>query len=365
MPDLQSIEDHLVRQILSRRAFEQHGSGKVSRQELAPFLNEIAAISRSYVTHSVGAALSSPIESVRSAESYALYYTPINAAKVLHLTPMMSLPESELRVLDVGSGPGTAGLALLASLCNSINLTCVEHSPPMRTVAERVLSKFSGRGTLTKLTMLHSLPPESPDTFDLIIAANVLAELDSGRGENLIVSLARRLSPAGHLMVIEPGQQRHTRQLMRLRDIVLSSERSLAPVFPCLRSDECPMLKASESDWCHGTIEWAQPRLSAHLDDLLSFNKHRIKYSAFLFQQNGRVKDGVRVLTPPEKNRLGTEALVCGKDTYGVVRIRKGQRSESNRPFEKADTFERLRLSEPCPREIAEHVVVTSMPDTP
>jgi hypothetical protein len=124
------------------------------------------------------------------------------------------------------------------------------------------------------------------------------------------------------------------------------------------------MLASSSTDWCHGTIEWRQPKLNAQFDDLLSFNKHRIKYSAFLFQRGGSLKDGVRVISAPSKERAGIETLLCGKDLYGIARIRKGARSELNRPLEKASVFDRLRVSSPCTGNLPEDVEVVAAPNS-
>jgi predicted O-methyltransferase YrrM len=356
---IQQLEDYLAASLLSSEGMAQHQAGKVSKHELAPFLSEIAAISASYLSHDVGSTLPSPIKSVRSAEGYALYYSVINAAKVLHLLPNFAFDKDEISVLDLGSGPGTAGLALLTGLNKAIRLTCVEHSPHMRNVAERLLSRYNGAGTLTKLSMLPALPSRPNEPYDLVIAANVVAELDTAEGERMMRSLAEKTAPGGYLVVLEPGQQLHTRRLMHLRNNLLETSNEFVPVFPCLRRDPCPMLAFSDTDWCHGTIEWSQPRLNAHLDDLLSFNKHRIKYSAFIFQRGGVIPSGIRVLTPPEKTRAGIDTLVCGKDTYTVARIRKGARSERNRALEKASVFERLLVSEPIQREIGDEVLIT------
>lgn len=62
------------------------------------------------------------------------------------------------------------------------------------------------------------------------------------------------------------------------------------------------------------------------------------------------------MLTPPEKTRIGIETLVCGEDTFGVVRIRKGARSEKNRALEKASVFDRLLVSQPLQGDDAEEV---------
>jgi hypothetical protein len=113
---IQQLEDFLAEAILSPEGAAQHRSGKVSKHQLAPFLSELSAISASYFAHDVGSKLPSPMRSVRSAEAYALYYTIINAAKILHLIPSLSFEKGEISVLDLGCGPGTAGLALLAAL---------------------------------------------------------------------------------------------------------------------------------------------------------------------------------------------------------------------------------------------------------
>ena len=360
MSPVHRIEDYLAKQILSPQGYAQYRTGDVSKSELAPFIREIAAISQSYVTHSVGNKLASPIPTITAAEAYALYYTIINAAKILHLTPLLSLEQREISVLDIGCGPGTAGLALLTALDKKVHMTCVEHSSPMRTVAQRLLSQYRDTGTLESLSILSGIHPQVATSFDLVIAANVLAELDADEGERVIQDLAQRVSEGGYLIVLEPGQQLHTRRLMTLRNQLIQAMPAMTPQFPCTRADHCPMLAASPTDWCHGAIEWQQPPLNAQLDDLLSFNKHRIKYSAFIFQKGGTLPEGVRVITPPQKTRAGVETTICGNNLYGIARIRKGMRSENNRALEKSDVFDRLLMSKSCVGDIPEGVVITS-----
>jgi SAM-dependent methyltransferase len=344
---LELIEQHLVSTLLSEEANKQFALGDIGTKELLPFVESLKAISSAYVSHESGAKLSSPIDSAKAAKAYALYYTPINAAKVLHLLKQIKVESSELRVLDLGCGPGTAGLALLASLNCSIKLTCVESSREMRNVAKELLTNFKGVGSLSQLRILETISDLGADEkFDLIIAANVLAEMSDDLALKAVEKLAKSTAPGGHLILLEPGQLHHTRRLMGLRDLVTTEHKDLVPLFPCLRSDKCPMLSASPSDWCHGVIEWRQPRLNARLDDLLEFNKHRIKFSGFIFKSGGALLEGIRVITPPRKTRAGIEALVCSKDLYGIARISKKDRSKvpDIKAFEKAKVFQRLEL---------------------
>jgi hypothetical protein len=152
--------------------------------------------------------------------------------------------------------------------------------------------------------------------------------------------------------------------LMRMRDHILSQFAGLAPVFPCLHATPCPMLQQSSTDWCHGVLEWQQPRLHAQLDDLLGFNKHRIKYAGFVFQRGGSLGDGVRVLTPPRRTAAGVESLVCGDGIYGTIRIAKRNRSTQTRALEKADVFDRLLLSHRVLGDLPVDTVIERTPST-
>lgn len=359
MSTITQIEQHLVTSLLSPTAIQQYSCGDIAKRELLPYIDSIRGISDAYVSHTAGTRLTSPIHSSVAAAAYALYYTPINAAKILHLLPLLTEPDGPVRILDLGCGPGTAGLALQAARWRGIDLTCVEHAAPMRSLATQLLTSFSSETRLTNLLMLAKLEdlPQGCG-FDLVIAANVFAEMEESEAQRTLEVLVQVVDHAGYLILLEPGQLLHTRKLMALRDLTVSKYPHMTPRFPCLRADLCPMLSISQSDWCHGSLEWSQPPLHRKLDHLLGFNKHRIKFSCFIFQRDGQVQRGFRVLTEPSKSRSGVEALVCGDTLYGIARIPKRLRSEQTRAFEKAKVFNRLTFSVPFIGDAPPDVVI-------
>jgi ribosomal protein RSM22 (predicted rRNA methylase) len=337
------IERHIIAEILSPAAQAQYASGDVSHAELRRYAPEIAALSRAYTEHAVGKALAGPIKGSLAAEAYALYYTPINAAKIIHLLPQLSLPRENLRLLDFGSGPGTAALAFLAGMECSLDVHCVETSAAMRLTAQKLLGSWRGASSVARLSATASLRDTGEGQFDVIVAANSLAELGEKQAELMLSELTARLAPDGVLMLLEPGQQAHTRRLMRIRD---SLAQSLTPIYPCTTAGPCPMLASSESDWCHTSLTWQQPPLSRQLDALLGFNKHRIKFSAFIFQRGAVLREGVRIVVAPEKTPRGIAVTVCGPSgEYGPVLIRKGERSQGTKALERAAVFDRLILT--------------------
>jgi ribosomal protein RSM22 (predicted rRNA methylase) len=342
MSALHIIEQHLAQTLLSAKGWAQYQQGDVSKAELQPFVEAIRQLSALYTGHFVGKQLRSIAASELSATAYALYYLPINAAKIIHLSPLLELTRPELNVLDFGSGPGTAALSLLASSAASFNFTCIDHSAGMRSIAQKVIAAWPAAERQVQVSCHAQLSVTQGQQYDIVCAANSLAELHEDECSKVLSSLLSVLAPGGTLLLLEPGQQTHTRRLMGIRDRLLQSDSNLSVLFPCTRHDACPMLRASAHDWCHGTLEWRQPPLNAQLDAELGFNKHRIKYSAFVFQRNGKQLPGYRVIIPPQKTTRGVEATLCGENFYGPVRIRKGERTPNNRPLEKASVFDRL-----------------------
>lgn len=118
------------------------------------------------------------------------------------------------------------------------------------------------------------------------------------------------------------------------------------------------MLRESETDWCHGTLEWSRPRLIQQFDDALEFNKHRLKYSAFIFQKEGELRTGYRVIEAGKRDRKGIQATLCGEKFYGPVLLRPKTRSSENRALERSAVFDRLTLSSPAKTNLPEDTQV-------
>jgi ribosomal protein RSM22 (predicted rRNA methylase) len=335
------IERMLATTLLSPQGAAQYEQGKVAQTELRIFAERIAQFSASYV-----ACQSPAIRSEEDAAAYALYYLPINLVKVLHLlgkcpAEMRSRP---LRVLDFGCGPGTASLALLESFPLPSVLTLVDRSSAMLALASKLLNTWSLKKGTAPLAFSTLQALEASQEYDLIFACNVLNELSHAEQKRLCDKLLSQLSTDGVLLLLEPALQRSTRQLMQLRDMLLLERQDLVPIFPCTRRDACPMLQASPTDWCHGTLQWDEPKLSRQLDEMLGFNKHRLKYSAFLFQKNGHVREGLRVITGAQRSKRGFESLVCGQEFYGTLSLPKRNQTERNSDFRSTESYDRINL---------------------
>ena len=335
------LEPIIVSTLLSPRAAEQFAAGSIGHGELKPYVAHIRKLSEEYVSERRYAI--PPIGRDEAAAAYALYFLPVNFAKLLYL--MHELPASlsgkPLSILDFGCGPGTGALAAREFFGPSRELTLADHSPAMLAAAEKILKNSNPEASPPRLVIASDILREE-GSFDLVIAANVLTELPEPQRTELAARLLKKVRLGGALMILEPALKTPTKEAMELRDQILEEEPGILPVFPCTRRDGCPMLREDPESWCHGTLRWESSRLVSQLDEVSGFNKHRLKYTAFIFQRGGELKRGLRILKEPQRKKYGHELTVCGPERYGDTVVRKSAPEEIRRAVSRADQFELL-----------------------
>ncbi len=347
------LDETLVSVILSPTARQQFALGHIGQRELKPLAELIEGLSEQYRKDKE----LTPI-SEQQAAAYALYYTPLNFIKTCFLLGQLrSVPQASstpLRLLDYGCGPGTASLAALALIPSPLHITAVDSSSAMRNIASRLVPEFASAlpetptGKLVQIQTAAKMPTDST-TFDIVIAANVLNELDEELRFPLVSSLISKLSSQGILILLEPALLSPTRSLMKVRDSILNEAPSLTPIFPCTHRNQCPMLQQTSDDWCHGSLEgmgrdFLSSELVRQFDSLLGFNKHRIKYAAMVLQNNEDSPSGYRVLRDAVTSKRGVDLSVCGPNHFGPVAIRKSNLSDQNRAARKAKQYDRLTV---------------------
>jgi ribosomal protein RSM22 (predicted rRNA methylase) len=209
--------------------------------------------------------------------AYLSYFLPVNAAKIQ--TILDELPEHDamiqenatLRVLDIGSGPGTGALAVLdwlqrpGSRRRAVEMTATDVAGGALDEAQRLWNAYCQmdsvpyarldcrRVDLERNGWLKSI--ERAEPYHLIVVANTLNELyrtshdPVERQVQMIQALLHRLQRNGSLIIVEPALRQTARNLHRVRDRLVA--RQLCTVYsPCLHECSCPAL-LKEEDWCH------------------------------------------------------------------------------------------------------------------
>lgn len=294
---------------------------------------------------------------------YLAYFLPVNLAKVQALLdelPAEQLIRSEerpLRVLDVGSGPGTGALGvrdwMQQRTQRTVEVVAVDQALPALREADRVWRAYgeSSGGHTASLKTIHvnlervggldACKPEGP--FELIVMANVLNELwreardPIGSRVTFVRGLLDLLVPHGSLIIIEPALRATAREFHQVRDKLVAS--GVCTVYsPCLHENPCPALVKAD-DWCHEERPWTPPPIVAAIDEVVGFIKDALKFSYVILRKDGRTivpraADRYRVVSELRVMKGEKRAWLCNETGRPEVGRQDRLRTETNAAFD-------------------------------
>ncbi len=335
---IQKLESLIVSSVFGAEVLQQFEQGDISNKNYDAYLPEILKLSEVY--NFPENKNSSILTSQKSLEAYMLYFLPINFYKLSELIKRTKLPKDRIhKVLDFGCGPGSGGLAASDYFGKNAALHLYDLSDRATQMAQNLIENYCP-GVKCKIENSNW----KKEKFDLIIAANAINEIKEEDKKAVLDDLVSSLSDNGVLLILEPALKVKTKLAMQTRDYILSTDENLCVLFPCTHNLPCPMLIDTEDDWCHGSMSWQSCKLIRQIDKLTGFNKHRLKYSAFIFQKGIQSVTGFRIVDIPRKDKTGFSARLCGEDFYAVSKLLKRNRNENNKMFEKADLFDLLKI---------------------
>lgn len=317
---------------------------------------------------------------------YILYFLPVNALKVATLLFQNDVcgaiqcavaNERPLTILDIGSGPGTGMLGVMALVEDFLkgkkggslklhfilidqNKQALNDAAGLFESALEYLKKrnFSWKIEAGLVKIVANLFSErltqvlAREEADIVLALNFLSELPQRKRLPIVEALVRDyLHPQGRLLIMEPALRLTTRELMELHDEMVD-RRSALVLSPCLHQEFCPMLKANHRDWCHTYIPWERPAWIDKIDYLVGIRKDYLKCSYLLIgkepptmekeksveELSAGIKGSLwRVVSGPLNSKGKSERLLCGpaqpQELLRVTRLDRDQ-SPANRDFD-------------------------------
>jgi ribosomal protein RSM22 (predicted rRNA methylase) len=162
--------------------------------------------------------------------AYALTRLPATFGAVA--SALHQIIDRPTRLLDLGSGPGTAAFAAQARFGTLEQLTLVERDSGLAALGRR-LGLGTARWIVDDLSKM-----DLPTGHDLVILSYSLGEMpDAGL-------LARAWAATERwLVVVEPGTPDAYRRMMEVRQELVGHL-----IAPCPHRDKCPIVG---DDWCH------------------------------------------------------------------------------------------------------------------
>ncbi|EDY81212.1 hypothetical protein VDG1235_829 [Verrucomicrobiia bacterium DG1235] len=195
------------------------------------------------------------------------------------------------RILDWGCGSGIATLRVLAHFGpDAIDEVLLwDHS-----LAACRFAKKTIRDAYPNLKVEIAAAPSTADTDTLVLVSHALTELSQDTQD----ALAKQISSAAQILVVEPGDYSASRKLIALRETLRTDFHIAAP---CTQCEACPMLTVENGrHWCHffgkPPVEAFTESFWARFAQLMEIDLRSLPYS-FLAVQN-------KTLSPPHPSQF-------------------------------------------------------------
>ncbi|MDO5844112.1 MAG: class I SAM-dependent methyltransferase [Methanocorpusculum sp.] len=204
-------------------------TGKSWKDETVLEKIRAAVISQKDSYWSGGARKNNAYKGAYSVLGYMAYQMPGYVFEISELVSELicsGLLRKNVKILDVGSGPGTTALAVAKTFfCFdelTAEITAVEKYEPNREAYNKIvpqyLEKICPRVKSEKPLAVDITEKIPNGVYDLIICSNIINELtlDFEKKTEFIINLSRHLSPDGNLILIEPADLENSTELRSL-----------------------------------------------------------------------------------------------------------------------------------------------------
>lgn len=212
-----------------------------------------------------------------------------------------------VNIIDFGSGPLSASIGFLLAVNQfrsrlpagdsralRVHITAVERSERAVRKGESMLKASLSGNVQVEVTRSTSVPKNGK--YQVILAANVFNEIPEKHRQKTLESLIATLdsSSANLALIIEPGQEVHSRNLAGMRDNLLAqnSVSDLRVIAPCPHQSPCPLSSAAKrNDWCWFKGYFKRPPLLLEIDRRSRIEHNELAFSFLALssaQKNGR-----------------------------------------------------------------------------
>ena len=293
--------------------------------------------------------------------AYILYFLPSNIYKIhlplkeLSLHPKKILSKKLLKILDLGSGPGTTILGILDFFSNqkkmpSLEFTAIDSVAENLSIAKDLFKLFTENINIDASLKTFKINIEKAgtipqDTYDIIILSNILNELFyednkriAKRVSFLNTIIDKFLTPDGSCIIIEPALRETTRGMLDVRDNLIKNGFKIYS--PCLIDEPCPAL-LNPKDWCHEDIPWTPPVIIKEIDKLTGLRKDSLKFSYLVLRKDKLSltdvleKNSYRIVSEPLISKGKLEFYICGHGGRQLVTRLDKDETPSNIQFQK------------------------------
>ncbi|HHT35859.1 MAG: small ribosomal subunit Rsm22 family protein [Candidatus Wallacebacter cryptica] len=261
------------------------------------------------------------IRSQADVEAYAAFRMPATfgaAGAVLDQVQEVLPAWQPQTLLDIGAGPGTVMWAAASRFPSLKAVDLVEREADMIRFGRR-LAGYAENSLVKQAKWIQGdIRDQELKPHDLVTAAYVLGELDSGARADFVSKLWEAAN--GTLVIIEPGTTQGFARIREAREQLIALGAQIAA--PCPHQEECPI---TGSNWCHFSQRVARSSLHRQIKSgELGYEDEKFSYVAAA-RFPGRAVYG-RILRHPQVRKGHIIFEVCGPDGLETKIISRRQK---------------------------------------
>lgn len=281
------------------------GSSNLSPKELERVSNALLKLQRG-LTGQRELAGASYMQEADLLGAYLLYYWPVTFLQVHHAfeTALNSNRidlKKEVHLLDLGSGPGPAGISFCNELkklgVKNICVTLADYSTKALNLAKKIYeANFPSIKVQTQLIDFEKFSDKNnllfDNKFDFIVMSHVINELwkDDINAQkkrlSLLLSIKSYIEENGILFLMEPALLKTSRALIELRNLLI--EKGFSVISPCSKNSECPVIKAGQNITCHGEYQLKNTALITEIAKRAKLDRNSVKMTYFMFKNSSK-----------------------------------------------------------------------------
>lgn len=284
--------------------------------------------------------------------AYLLYQWQIHYQEGLSL--IGELPSPPKRVLDVCSGPAPYGFAALRHGAQEV--IAADQSLQALSIGAEVAGRYGMPMTIRRWNC-RKQPMNIEGLFDLIIISHSLEELFPETEANweekqkvFLEKLMTKLTPQGHLMIVENSFLDANKRVLTLRDQFV--QKGIPVEAPCVWRGECPALKIAKSP-CFAQRELEKSYFIKEAQRAVQINLSSLKMSYVIFRNPASgwpelpSRKLYRVISPPVESYQGKRFYLCGTDGKKTLGSRLVTQPNESKAFDFLKRGELISLENP------------------
>lgn len=268
----------------------------------AELIKAIIQISENFTTNR--AKLETYLKEEKFVSAYSVFYLSTNLKKLTACMDKIKLSLdlfSDYEFFDIGAGPGTFSLALLAEN-SDLKISSFETADLMNTQALKFVRAIYPNANYTQYDRLNNVPSKEAKRFGIFgHSANEMSE-------DTILNIITKLD-LDEVLFIEPGTKEFFRKSLCLRDKLL---KKFNMNYPCLSANSCAM-SDDPTNWCHQYLSIKQDHDVERLTQLARKDRRSLPITLHHYSKN-EIKsksEESRIVRKYSETKFSFEYQVC------------------------------------------------------